>query len=577
MAAIVDKLMAREQGPWGAGQVITWEVPAVGFADLTRSRLEWDFTPAPTPADPAGVVACTLPAGAAGIVKSIAVTTLTGMPLERVEDYNILAHCVQAAGYGQDVSSYRQLAYGEMRNSLFDLLNRSTTAGTASTYRTKKMFLDLSTLLGVFKWESWPLEATGGLRIQVTLAAAENCMKRFTVGGEVIECDDAAGGAVTITTKAIEPANGATMNRIVYPMIDQGRAATEPHFRVGDNVVFGFTDNTGAIVADVRALTSADYTSDGRMTLGFTGQLSADPITVVSVFRSPSAAAVTFLAGGGGTGAFPAFTTIADSPWFVGQEVTAVVQTGGAGDYADVASRVASVTLAANATVLTFNPALGNNQVGFLRGTPATSMGYQITNARFRLRKITPPPAALEAMKKGIEMDIVTLTTSSFQVASGSLRIDWQIPTPSYMGRALAIITVPTITAGAARFDLRTRGTRSFITSYQYWVDGQSDPLQPISLTAPNPPINDAAYLRTMQHLSAGTDGAFPSLKVLEAGRTNFFMPKPLGAAGTTSNIANKNVRLEANASAGLPAMQMNTFVFHIRRLVIGANSVQLV
>jgi hypothetical protein len=572
MTAVYQKLAPLEQPNWSPGDVLTFEVPStIPWCDLTKSRCEFTITPTATPVTAGGVAALTTPAGAAGFVQNIRVSNMQGMVLEEVRDFATLAMCMQSATCGSDTSAYRNFAYGESRFGMFDWIVRDPLGAAATTYMTRRIYLDLSQLLGVFKWATWPNAAAGGLRVQITLNAAEAAFKRYDHGGSPIGCDNIAAGAANFSF--------TTQNAVdqgVHPMIDFNRSTMEPHFAVGDFVVAVFTE-TGALTARAQTLTSATYTADGRMTLEFAVALPNADLTGITVFRHASAAALTFQAATG-TYVDTEWTSINACPYFVNQEIACIVQLAGAGAYQQINRYIASITLVGGVVRLTFNAALGvADAEGFIRGIAATAVDYTVVDARMRVRTVMPPVAAMEQLRKGMSLDIVSHACSALQSPAGATSINYQLPVAGYMTRALAFIVIPVHASGVARFDTRTRGIRSFVDSYRFTCDGQSDPVLPISSAAVRPPVHDANVQRVLAALAAATDGTLGPLRVLYPGRQNWAFMKALNYGGLPRNIAGTNCELACTASAALPALELRLFTVHLRTLEISETGIRLV
>jgi hypothetical protein len=568
-AAVYQRLAADESAPWSPGDVLSFTIPStIPWCDLQKSRIELTVQPTAT-ADTAGGVAClTTPAGAAGFVRSIQILTKTGQPLELIQNYATLAMVMQSASCGTETSAYRGFAYGEQRSEIFDWLNRSTTGGVASTIKTRRIYLDLSMLCGVFKWSTWPNAAVGGLVIQITLNDAESVFKRFDLGGSPISCADLTGGAANLSVTTVND-----VDQGVHPLIDAERDVMDQHFEVGDDVVFVYTAG-GNLTAQVQTLTAADYLpANSRMTLTF-GTALPD-CTGVSVFRHISDGELTCEALTG-TYVDTIYTSLDSCPFFINQEIQMIVQMGGAGAYQNFKRLVANLTIVGGVVRITFNAALAQaDAVGFIRGVSAPEISYSVVDARFRLKTTTPPAAALERIaKEGLKMDIVCVASAALQVAANSTVVNWQLPVANYMSRALAFVIAPVHTGGTARFDTRTRPVRSAFTNYRFVCDGQSDPPLPISLALARPPFHDSNIQRTMQQLSAATDGTTGALRVLYPGRENIAFMKSLNFGGLPRSISGMNCEFVAQAGA-LPALQLFLYTFHLRTLSISANSVE--
>ena len=571
MAAIYQKLAANESQPWAPGDVISFTIPPnVPWCDLQKSRIELTIQPTAT-ADTAGGVAClTTPGGAAAFVRDIQIMTTTGQVLELIQGYAQLSQVMQSASCGTETSAYRNFVYGTQNCELFDWLNRSTTGGVQSTIKTRRIYLDLSALTACFKWSTFPNAAVGGLTVQITLNSAEECFKRFDLGGSPISCANLTGGAANVSVTTTND-----VDQGVHPMVDSEKDAYSQHFEVGDDVCFLYTAG-GNLTAQVQTLTGADYLpANSQMTLSF-GTALPD-CTGLSVFRSADGAALTCEAAAGDYVDFADYHDIISSPFFIGQNIEMIVQLAGAGAYQTFKRLVADLTLNAGNLRLTFDVPLGvAAAVGFIRGVSAPAIDYSVVDARLRLRTTVPPQAALERIaKEGLRMDLVCTSTATLQVSAGSTVVDWQWVGANYLSRALGFVVVPLHTSGTARYDTRTRGVRSAFSSYRFVVDGQSDPVQPINLSQVRPPFHDANTQRTLQQFAQATDGLTGTLRVLYPGRENFAMFKALNYGGLTKSIASMNCGFTANASAALPALQLRLFTLHLRTLVISANSVE--
>lgn len=595
MAAIVDKLASNEAGPFAPGGTITFELPpGEGWADMVRSRIELNVLPSSTATvyQPDERFALTTPAGGWGFVKNIQVETMAGMPLERIEDAAVIAYALQQHGYGTDAEAYREMAYKENRRDSQDWLTVLLAGAAMSYYKTNRVFLDLG-LLGIGKYETWPLVATGGLRLKITLNSAMAAFKPSEFNGATVACDNVADPNPADFTQVITTAR-------CYPMVDHERAATELRFRVGDWMVLDRTQG-GARTASLVRITAVAPTADGRMTITFGGGPAGGTgnMTNVVVYRAtgpdPDAAAPAAPYDPEDFCVFDATDPCAhvdikqygtpenDHPFYLGMPLTLITQAGGAGAFGSqtrIITAIATQGAAPNTFIrLTFDAALtaGADRVGFVRGYSPTGLSYSITDPRFRLRRVQPPQNVAEQFKSGLNLDLLTVANFPIQTGTAPTRIDATLPAPDYLTRALAILCVPTITGGTS-FDQATRGQRSTYSDFQWWVDGESDPAQAIDVQRSRPPVWDVQMMRALDNLSKASDGILAPLKVLPPGRLEWCFPKALNAAGMSRDIGSKVVRLVVSYSAATAneALTLHNFVFHYRQLKLSPQGVQL-
>ena len=559
MAATTDKIPSLEAGPFVPGNKCTFEIgPGNGFVDMLRSRIELNITPAPTTSLAGSVHAMTTPAGGWGFVQSVVVETMAGQVLERIEDPHILSFALTQHGYGQDHEAYRRVALKENRRDMHDWIVKSTTTGTLSTYRQQRVFLDLN-ILGIGKYEQFPVAMAGGIRIRLVFGPAAAAFKEYTFGGDFIACADTTGAGKVFTT-----------SQPCYPMTDFGRTMTEAHFRQGDAVAIKYND--GAVKLAVRNVASVVHNSDGTMAITVDGA-NINNSTAISIARSTAAAITMDPTDPAAFATVPDYTDLTNTPFYMGQQLLVYTQSGGAGAYTEDRRYISGMAINGGNLRLTFNATLtaDGNRVGVITGGNATALSYSISDARMRVRRVFPPSNALKTLERGLTLDLVTATHDAFNVPAASRKIDYPIPTPEYFDRALAILAVPVLSAGTT-FDGLTRGNRDKLTEFQYEVDRESDPAQAIDVSVARPPIYDACLIRAFDQLSASTDAVLPKVRVLEPARMTFCLPKALNAAGMTRDIATKKVRLTGQNAANADATTIHSYVFHLRSLKLAPN-----
>jgi hypothetical protein len=558
----------------------------MGVADMTAAKVMFEFTPVSTDG---WVNSFTLPAGGWGLVDSIEVRVQgVSEPIEQIRDANRLAYVLQCYDRGSSESAARELKERESSTELFPFINRNTAA--ASTYATKKVFVDLNRLLGCGKIATWPLQATGGLEIQIVLAAAGRAMQEYILGGPRIPVSathDGADFTAFTTVPETRP----------WPRVDFSRAADEHRFK-SEGLAEDIVVQGAAAAASFRATVQSIV----RSATGGGEVLNIDPVTSAGqaagtqyIWRDlrvtfdttdPAAHFDTH-----------ADMTVANSPFFAGQSLTTWTRTGG--NYASADVTIDTVTQSGNKVRCTFTAPMGAgaNREGFIRGTAATNVNYSIAEPRLILPLTEPDDRTVKkmnkALSKGMSLPLLTVMSHRDNHAAGANEISQVIPTPVYLREVLATFTVPTW-AGTTAFDLATRGQRDTVQDFRFTVDGISQPAQAIDMTSAYPTIALHEFKRALDEVHAAVaDGtaapeSIQDLQRIFPGLQTWAFPKAMGAAGMALDLAGKRLELQVVASSALGTYKashaaavvygttMSTYVFHVRRLNVSANGLEL-
>nr|WP_281722910.1 hypothetical protein [Nitrosomonas nitrosa] len=595
--ATFKKLHAEEGGPFSPGDRITFKIsPGEGFADLTRSKIELRLTPSAT-----GKVALTLPGGGWSLVKRVEVRVQgLAAPLEQIDDVNRLAFALQCYGFGSDEAAARQLEQREAISDPFQFLNRDFAAAASTTYATKKVYLDLN-LLGVGRYGTWPLAATNGLTIEILLEDAAKCLKDYRVCGPRIPCTIArTGGNYTSATVYADAR--------AFPRIDYSRTEDEDWLATQDVAeAYVYAGQTAATATSLRGTAVSVTRIERSATTGgmvlYNTAAPGDDIDAATGYLWRRLHVTFDNADGSTYFQTNADMTVENSPFFAGQQITCYVTGSGTTvanvDYTYHDVTIASVTLAGGKVRCTFTAALPNaagglgaNVVGFIYGTAAAGVNYSVTEPRLILASVVPDAKQVEALKKqlnkGLQLPIITVLSHRDTVPAGALQHEHVVPTPNYLTRAFAMLTVP-YASGANEFDRSIRGQRDYYSTFRWIVDGQSDPIQAINVSKVYPTLWDNENMRLFDQLracikdnSAQTSGwGAGGLKRIMPNHISWHFPKALNSSGLPRNIAGTRVTLEFRASSALGAYiathgaaesrgtSLATFIFHMRMLTV--------
>ena len=567
MASYV-KYAADEAGPHNPGDTITFRLPPTGFADFTRSFIEFDLTVADTDATVANAVhSFYLPAGAKGLIRNVMVRVpAVGEALEQVMNFNVLANAIQTAVVGPDEESYYELTEKLAKRDPFPLFTRQTGAGTASSQQTIRVRIDLGEL-GIGAVETFPLVATNGLEITVELEQAARCLQEY-IFARPQSIEDQTGAAAVTAVVMDEPA---------YPRVDYGKTANDQPIKAAEEWAFVWNEGATLKHAIPDTVFSTTPALDQKYTSVFaTGYTTAAAATNSIMVPAPIAWTPVDTTHIETTNAM----TLEDCPFFVGQAVRVV--------YTDtttkqVASRISEVQLVATKvriTLVTAMAAAGTNHV--IYGLPADSVTYSLANARFRCMHVTPLPnqaeAVLRAAKSAAGIPIDIITARNYAEGFGAVaRFQAKIPTPIQLTRALAILSVPVGNDGANTFDNRIRGLRALWSSCKYEVNGKSDPLQALDTSNLRPLESDIEVARALDQLHYASSMKHGRLRRIMHNRSQWMWAKPLNTSGVPRNVAGQNVHLEVELSGTSPAFMLNSFTYHFRRLLISSEGVQIV
>ena len=567
MASYV-KYAADEAGPHAPGDTITFRLPPNGFADFTRSFIEFDLTVADTDATvPGAVHSFYLPAGAKGLIRNVMVRIpAVGEALEQVMNFNVLANAIQTAVVGPDEESYYELTEKLAKRDPFPLFSRQTGTGTDSAQQTIRVRIDLGEL-GIGAVETFPLVATNGLEITVELEQAARCLEEYIFAKPRSIEEKGAGGAVTVVAQAAA----------AYPVVDYGKTTNDQPIRVGEHYAFIWTDSATLKHATRQPVASLTATLDQKFTATFATAYTPAAATTDSIMVP---APITWTPVDADHIETTNAMALADSPFFVGMAIKVVYTDG---TTKEVDTFITEVLLVATKVRITLNDAMdaaGTNHV--IYGLPADSVTYSLANARFRCMHVQPLPnqaeAVLRAAKSAAGIPIDIITARNYAEGFGAVaRFQAKVPTPIQLTRALAILSVPVGNDGANTYDNRIRGLRALWSSFKFEVNGKSDPLQALDTSNLRPLESDIEVARALDQLHYASSMKHGRLRRIMHNRSQWMWAKPLNTSGVPRNVAGQNVHLEVELSGTSPAFMLNSFTYHFRRLLISSEGVQIV
>tara|TARA_R110000824_G_scaffold204549_3_gene389317 strand:+ start:3166 stop:4755 length:1590 start_codon:yes stop_codon:yes gene_type:complete len=467
-------------------------------------------------------------AGVHSLIREVQIYSGDQQLLEQLENYNNWT--AQKFHYDKTpgLNNLRSLMEGQSKisgNNMTSLYWEGNAVPGTVTYRPVEVCIPLH-MSGIFSSSRiFPSLLTGGLRLRITLADNVECLKAFT-----------AVGVVTNTPPAIGANTAAP----------EAPAAAEGNTGIGGAALFE---------------------------LG------------VALVVAPAVATITIE--GGATTAPNVPVTVSNCPFRVGQQLGYVTVGGeicNAGEIASIALAAPDlvVTLTAPLAVVAANAAAIGNAV-FVFGSTFTA-DYEVRNVDMICSVVQAPQATISGMLKKVSSGKVTIDYSTFNIYRDNLNARVNRPNINFATtehRAMSIVSFPMPTSSTL-LQSAFNPLRDGMTSYQYNIANRLTPNRRVDVAKVGALAKSLTWNAIHQH---ELEKALARWKVaprfLADNSDAYGIGRELAKIGHSFNANDQDVRLDMEYSTA-PADNtkeklLNTWVYHIRTLVISPGSIAVV
>ena len=218
---------------------------------------------------------------------------------------------------------------------------------------------------------------------------------------------------------------------------------------------------------------------------------------------------------------------------------------------------------------------VGQTHVGTTR---AIQYDYEISDVEYIIRSIEMPPPYLQSLQKRIQqnafmMDIPTYSSYLDNIQSGMRQQSINIP--CFNSRVKTVLSVPLGSSTTPYNDNRS-GLIDNLRNFQAQIGTRREPSRPIDLTNTTNSVAQypsQEYLHELKKLfKANGDG----VRTLLNWRDNFAFGRSLSAMGGSEDLSDKGFRFNVEYNADPVAKNVHTFVYHVKRLQVSPQGLQI-
>ena len=468
-------------------------------------------------------------AGVHSLIREVQIYSGDQQLLEQLENYNNWT--AQKFHYDKTpgLNNLRALMEGQSKisgNNMSSLYWEGNAVPGNVTYRPVEVCIPLH-MSGIFGSQSgkiFPSLLTGGLRLRITLGDNVECLKAFT-----------AVGVVTNTPPAVGAVTGA---EVAAPAEGNTGTGAGAFFELG-----------------------------------------------VALVVAPAVATITIVGGAVTAPNVPA--TAGTCPFRNGQLLGYETTTGficNAGQIQSIAVAGADlvITLVAPLVVVAANVAAVGARV-FVFGSSFTA-DYEVRNVDMICSVVQAPQATISGMLKKVSSGKVTIDYSTFNIYRDNLNSRVNRPNINFATtehRAMSIVSFPMPTSSTL-LQSAFNPVRDGMTSYQYNIANRLTPNRRVDTTKVAALANSLTWNAIHQHELEKALGRWKvAPRFLASNSDAYAIGRELAKVGHSFNANDQEVRLDMEYSTA-PADNtkeklLNTWVYHIRTLVISPGSIAVV